>query len=308
MVTLTVTDDSGLQSQTTQIINVTNPLIPITHETGVISGVSEAWQAFTLNNSYASMAVVAAVNLPSRISAPGVVRIRNALGNSFDVRVQNPSGDSISGYDVHYFVVEEGVYTAAIHGVAMEAVRVTSSITAENNNWQLEPRAFQNSYASPVVAGQVVTENDPAWSVFWASGTGRRNDPPNASGFSAGKNVGEDSDVDRASETISYVVMESGTGAIGSTKFFAGLSADSVVGVGDSGSGSSVSYGPIANPAAAIVSASGMNGSNGGWPILYGSNPVSSTSITLAFDEDQIKDSERDHITEEVGYIVFGSP
>ena len=307
-VTLTVTDNAGLQSQSTQVVNVTGPAASIVHESGVVSAVTDSWQTVTLNNSYSSMVVVATVNLPAQAAAPGVVRIRSALGNSFDMKVQNPSGAAISGYDVHYFVIEEGVYTTAAHGIKLEALRASSLITAENNSWQFEPRSYQNSYSNPVVVGQVMTENDVAWSVFWASATSSRINPPNASGFSAGKNVGEDPNAGRATETVGYIVAESGTGFIGSTQFVAGLSADSVVGVGDNTSGYAANYGSIANPIAAIVSASGMDGKNGGWPVLYGSGALTATNILLAFDEDQANDTERNHISEQVSYMVFGTP
>jgi hypothetical protein len=48
-----------------------------------------------------------------------------------------------------------------------------------------------------------------------------------------------------------------------------------------------------------------MDDKSGGWAILYGSNPVTSNSLNLAVDEDQAKDSERSHTTEQVAYIVF---
>jgi hypothetical protein len=38
---------------------------------------------------------------------------------------------------------------------------------------------------------------------------------------------------------------------------------------------------------------------------LYGSNPLSATTLFLAIDEDQIGDVERKHTTEQVAYIVF---
>jgi hypothetical protein len=44
---------------------------------------------------------------------------------------------------------------------------------------------------------------------------------------------------------------------------------------------------------------------NGGWPILYGVNPISSTMLSLAIDEDQFKDTERKHTTEQAAFIVL---
>ena len=55
-----------------------------------------------------------------------------------------------------------------------------------------------------------------------------------------------------------------------------------------------------------IVSAAGMDGGNGGWPVMYGAAPLTTTSLTMVFDEDQVRDSERNHVNEQVAYIVFG--
>ena len=50
---------------------------------------------------------------------------------------------------------------------------------------------------------------------------------------------------------------------------------------------------------------SGMNGVNGGWSLLYGDTPITQNSINLAIDEDQAFDLERNHIPEEVHFLVF---
>ena len=48
-----------------------------------------------------------------------------------------------------------------------------------------------------------------------------------------------------------------------------------------------------------------MDGGNGGWAILHGDNPITDDLVYMAIDEDQVRDSERYHTTEQVGYIVF---
>lgn len=64
----------------------------------------------------------------------------------------------------------------------------------------------------------------------------------------------------------------------------------------------SENYTPVLRVGVATQAA--MDGGNGGWAVLYGSNPVTG-DIDLAVDEDQIGDSERNHITEQVGYWAF---
>jgi len=308
VVTLTVTDNEGLTATDTMVVNVLTPSLQIVNETDVVSGVTDTWQVINLSNTYTSMVVLASVVLPDQSSIPAVTRVRNAFGNSFELRVQNPSGNAISGYDVHYFVVEEGVYNSAIHGVDMEAVRVDSTQTANRDAWTFEPRSYQNSYVNPVVIGQVMTANDPDWSVFWASATSVRTQAPTASGYSAGKNVGEDPNNVRANETLGIIVIESGSGLIASTEFVAAKSPDTIRGTGDSNIGYNLSYGTLSNPVTALVSATGMDGNNGGWPVLFGPTPLTNTVLNVSFDEDQVRDNERNHTTEEVGYIIFGTP
>lgn len=269
---------------------------------GVLTGVSSSWQTVNLSNVYNSMVVVAAANYGSGDS-PAVVRIRNATGSSFDVKVQNPSDTALNGYTVHYLAVEEGVYTAGAHGVTMEAVKFTSTITDENNSWVAETRTYQNSYTSPVVLGQVMTANDPKWSVFWANG-GAQGQPPSATTLRAGKHVAEDSTVARANETLGYMVIEAGSGSIGAVNYTAAQGPDTIEGAGNAPPYPYTISG-IAGAQTAVVSATGMDGGNGGWPVLWGASPVSATTLNLAFDEDQILDTERAHITEQAAYIVF---
>ena len=60
-------------------------------------------------------------------------------------------------------------------------------------------------------------------------------------------------------------------------------------------------------PEVVVTTLAGMDGPNGGWAQTHGSTVATSTSLYLSIDEDQVGDSERNHITEQVGYIAFGS-
>ena len=273
-------------------------------EVGIVDAVGSSWQTVTLENTYTSMVVVASPVLASSSNLPAVTRVRNATGNSFQLKVQNPSDQSLSNYKVHYLVVEEGVYTQGGNGITMEAVKYNSTLTAENNNWQSETRSYQNSYTNPVVLGQVMTANDADWSVFWAMGNAVAN-PPSASNLGVGKNVAEDSDNTRNNETIGYIVLESGTGLLSGIPFTAALGADIVLGPDNSSTGYNYSISGLTNPTTAIVSAAAMDGGNGGWPVLFGANPVSTSGLVTVFDEDQIADTERNHTSEQVAYIAF---
>ena len=84
------------------------PPSPLRLATGIVSSVGSDWQTVTLPDSYSDMVVVASVQYDGTVP-PAVVRIRNASGNAFDVRVQNPSDAALSNYAVQYVAVEAGV-------------------------------------------------------------------------------------------------------------------------------------------------------------------------------------------------------
>jgi PKD repeat protein len=304
-VTLTATNSAGSDTEIkTGYITVNPGVLPLVFETGVLTGVGSNWQTVTLQNTYTSMVVVCSNDLGST-GLPAVCRVKFASGNSFDVSVQNPGGAALSGYNVHYLVVEEGVYNVAEHGVKMEAKKADSTTTARAGSWGIEQRTYGNSYTNPVVLGQVMTGNNQDWSVFWASSSNKRN-PPSATALYAGKHIGEDPNLWRLDETIGYIVIEQGEGTMNGIPYAAAVGPDIVKGPGNTNKGYTYTFNSVPNAYTAIISAAAMDDGNGGWPVFYGSTPLTSTSLTLVFDEDQLKDSERRHSTEQVAYIVFG--
>ena len=272
---------------------------------GVVTNVGSSWKTVSLPVTYNSMVVVASANYDGT-AVPAVVRLRNASGSSFEVRVDGADGGSPTNVTVTYTAVEEGVYTQAAHGIKMEAVKFTSTVTDHDSSWAGEARSYTNSYSAPVVVGQVMTYNDADWSTFWARGAGQ-GDPPSSSALRVGKHVGEDSDTTRADETIGYLVFETGSGTVSGVSYIAGLGADTVSGLSNSPP-YSYAFSSTLNVQTAVVSQSGMDGVNGGWAILYGANAFTNDSIALAIDEDQSKDTERSHTSEQVAYVVFGEP
>jgi PKD repeat protein len=308
-VELTATNSGGSDTETKTGYITVDPAgtSNLVIETGTVSNVGDGWQTVNLTNTYTSMVVVCSTDTGSG-GLPTVTRVRNATGGSFDLRVQNPSGTATSGCTVHYVVVEEGVYTAANDGIKMEAKKAVASATAAYGSWTTEVRTYGNSYTNPVVVGQVMSYNDANWSVFWASASNYK-DPPSSSALYAGKHVAEDTNKSRKSrndETIGYIVMEQGSGTVNGIPYSAALGADTVRGPDNSSSGYTYTFGSVANASAAIISVAGMDGNNGGWPELWGTTPLTSTSLTMVFDEDQINDTERKHTTEQVAYIIFG--
>jgi hypothetical protein len=283
-------------------------------QTGTVTARTDGWTLVTLDNTYTDMVVVCTPNYDKSIY-PSAVHMRNASGNSFEVRLV-PAVYGLSAFEppwsanVHWMVVESGVYTVEEHGVKMEAVTFTSTVTDKSGSWVGQNRSYLNSYTNPVVLGQVMTHNadrEYYWSVFWSRGSSR-SQPPSITQLWVGKHKGQDPrGVNH--ETIGYVVIEAGEGTISSNsgpiRYKAGLGSDSIRGMGNSPP-YSYSLGSLSfTPSTAILSQAAMDGGDGGWAVLYGTNPVTSDWLYLAIEEDWVWDSERRHTTEQVGYIVF---
>jgi spore coat protein A len=277
----------------------------VTYQAGVLTGVSNSgWTTVALDDSYTSMVVVASARYDAA-SPPLVVRIQNASGSSFDARVDRADGAAggVSGVEVHYLAVEEGVYSEAAHGLRMEAVRFTSSVTDRRRSWVGEPRSYQQTYAEPVVLGQVLTTNDPRFSVFWAGGQ----DPtasPDGSFLRVGKHVGEDPDTERLDEILGYVVLESRAGRFGAQLFAAGIGADVVTALAKPPPALQLlpDFGGLR---AALVAQSGMQDADGSWAVL--ARPLDPTwpVLAVAVDEELIGDGERQHRTERVAELAL---
>lgn len=298
--------DYGSGESTDFCLGTTPPAPQLVYEYGRTFDVSEEWQTVTLQNSYVNPVVVATVLTPDLSFDPVVTRVRNASGNSFDLRVQNPGGSTNDKYGVYYFVAEAGVYDAATYGITMEAVTANSANTSGKSNWStgnFEARTYGQTYSNPAILGQVMTQNDADFSVFWSSRSNSRTTPASATNFAAGKHAGEDTSLARADETVGYIVIESGTYTLPDGKIItAGNGSDIVRGM-DNGAGYAYDLGGI-NAEAAVLSSAAMDGGDGGWPVLK--QPVDGSSIYTAIDEDQIQDSERNHTTEQVAYLAVG--
>ncbi|MBO8179112.1 MAG: right-handed parallel beta-helix repeat-containing protein [Archaeoglobus sp.] len=272
-------------------------------EVFIVNDVGSSWKKVYLHNYYENPVIVCTYNLPSSSDPSAVVRLRNVDHYSFEIRIQNP-GDSMSPTpsDVHCIVMEEGSWTLEDER-KVEAHRVLSGGTNRLGNWQsslMEQISYNWSYTNPVVLGQVMSYNDSRWSVFWTC-NGNKNNPPDSSNLYVGKHIGEDIDTTRNPELLGVIVVEQGSGVVNGMSYEAKLGDDSIRGVDN---GPPYTYTLTGDYSISIATQNAMDGGNGGWAVLYGSNPVSNV-IQLAIDEDQISDDERRHTHEQVAYWVF---
>ncbi|MGD9099978.1 MAG: PKD domain-containing protein, partial [Anaerolineae bacterium] len=304
-VTLYVTDTAtGEWDALTETVRIAMLLPRI--EAGTVSDVGGDYVTVTLAHSYDEMVVIATPNYDNN-SLPVLTRVRNAQGDHFELRLQNPSDQAPQPETVHYLVLEAGVY-ALPDGRALEARRVTSTLTDRSGSWVGQDVGYAQSYTNPVVLGQVMSENDADWSVFWDRGASRTA-PPDSDSLWAGKMVGQDSDTTRADEVLGVVVVEGGDGDLDGVAYRAARGDDIVQGVGNSNPPPPYTYTfdpSFSNPPqVALLSQAAMDGGDGSWAVLYGATPLSTTTLYLAVDEDQIGDGERGHTHERVAYLVF---
>lgn len=303
---VTVTDANGCTAS--QQYTVSSALAQIVFERGRISVSGDGWQTVALAHQYTNPVVVATPIITGTNLDPVVTRVRNAGPNSFEVRAQRPGAGTNDSYNIEYLVVEEGVYDFPTYGVTMEAVLAESTLTAARGRWgnnYLETRSYQNTYANPVVLGQVMSQNDADFSVFWASQNGNRSSAPSSNSFAAGKQVSEDSDRTRANETIGYIVIEAGSGTINGEAYEAGVGSDIVRGQQNSSQGYLYNLSANLYLTGGVLSSAGIDSGEGGWPV-FKADPIGAGGFRLAIEEDQLRDSERRHTTEEVAYLVFG--
>jgi hypothetical protein len=280
---------------------------------------TDRWTQVQLDFDYGDeMVVVCSPSYDRSAPGPAMVRVQNAHGSSFQVGLERPWYGASAGEDfsatVHCMVVREGVYSVAEHGVKMEAVKTLIASSDHAGAWSGQARSYQAAYSAPVVLGQVVSDDTglppspctpfcaPLWSVFWSRGTAVTN-PPSSGALYVGRHTGEDRS-GRPPETIAYIVVEKGTGSIQGHAYTAALGGDSIRGMSNKPPYTYKLSG-LASASTAIVSSAGMDASDGGWPVLYGPTAVSATKLGLAIDEDWYLYSERNHTTEQVGYVVF---
>jgi hypothetical protein len=298
-------DDDSTNDMQTTTVNVVEPAVGPMLRTGQVTAYTDRWTTVTVCEGCdygQDMVVVCSPNYDLGITAPTVVHVRNASNNSFQVMLSPAVYGTFQDWqaDVRWIVVKAGVYDLA--GIKMEAGKFDSPTTAARKNWVADPVAYQQDYANPVVLGQVMSYNSGLWSVFWSRGASAAS-PPSASVCQVGKHVGEDLDP-RGTETIGYVVIEAGSGTVDGRRYAAAVGPDTVRGMGNSPP-DTYSLDLDFIPSTAIVSQVGMDGGNGGWPVLYGEGFLTATGLDLAIEEDWYWDSERAHTTEQVSYIVM---
>ena len=170
-----------------------------------------------------------------------------------------------------------------------------------------------NANEQPAVLGQVISFNDPEFSLFTSSDCENRVSPPFtgnggqtniADGICVGKHVGrlQLPAAVRETEELGYIVVEQAIGSFGGINYRSELGPDTVVGVDN---GAPITYAVGFDYDLGAATQANEDGSDGGWAVFYGSDPFDGNNLDLAIDEETIGGNNRAHTTEQVSYWIF---
>ena len=282
-------------------------------ELKLVPNVGAAWQTVTLENTYSDAIVVCTYNLPSDSDPSATTRVRNVTSTSFQLRIQQfENSATVTASDVHCVISDEGAYNSG--GLKYEARKVISDRTSGlsvpggwgNINNEDVSADITQSYANPHVIGQVMSFNDQRASVFWNYDCDTRGNGAffsgQADGICVGKHIGQING-SRLSETLGYIVIEAGTGTVNDITFAAAVGPDTGAGVGNN---PPYNYAVSGDYDVGILTQQGEDGGQGGWTILYGTDPLPANQISWATEEETVAgDTSRTHTTENIGYWVF---
>jgi hypothetical protein len=270
----------------------------------VVSRVDNSWTIVSLSDTYVSPIAVCTVVYAGADLIPAVVRMKDVGPQSFQIRLQNPKGDALQARDVHCVVVEQGSWKMP-DGRKIEANKYVSTITDRSPSYIGEAQSCAYVCSTPfIVLGQVMSYNDPQWSVFWSRGQNQRT-PPNGSNWFTGKHVGQDTSHSRIDEVVGYIVIEEGHAVSEGIEIETARGLSIVGGYIQTTAVYNFQKAFSTTPAVAVLSQVAMNGPDGSWAVSATSFSVD--SMNVAVDEDRILDEERFHVRERVDYIVFST-
>ena len=294
--TYTVSDGSlSATGSVTVTVNEVNEAAEI-GVSGIATGVTHVWKTVNLPVSFTKPVVVAG-GATRNGGHQGVVRVRNVTSSSFEVRFQE--WDYRDGRhtteDIGYLVVEAGT-----HYLSDGTQIVASTIDLVNESTRTV--TFDTSFgATPLVLGQVMTDNDTA-----AITERIRN--ITSSSLRIQLNEEEVADGVHSSETVGLVAIDRGTASADEISLNAVVTGNSVT-----HRNATVNFGSIGGAVNPVI-LSDMQTRDGGDAATIRHRSSNSTSVTLFVEEEASRDTELNHTTEVVGVlalepgVLLGSP
>jgi len=219
---------------------------------------------------------------------PAVISIRNVTRNGFEVRVQE--WDYLDGNHpsekVNYIVVESGTYELP-GGTRVEAGRFTANAVS---SFAAVP--FKQSFGTvPVVMTTITTANE-------GDTVTMRLRNISTTKFDYRMQEQEMNSKQHVSEEAGYIAWEPSAGSVDDLVFEIGRTSDSI----NQNFQALSFYEPFTSPPVFVA---GMQTTDGGDTATVRCQNKQTDGIDIKVEEEQSRDTEMNHTTEVIGYMVF---
>ena len=280
------------------------------------------WESVTFGTTFSATPVVIASPGPSTGGQPFTIRIQNVTTSGFEAQIVEPEGTSGPTHyavDMTYIAMEEGVHGLPDGSLIIASTTSTTTEQYASNHgltggW--DAVSFSASFADPpAVLTQIQTTVNETGAVpidysmpFMTVAV----DNVTTSGFDIALERSEaltgsvTSPEDIGWIAITPNVTGSLTATDGSPVLWESLAipaSSSPIGKSDGCTTESL-YSSFSSTVPAVVSMNTRNEDDGGWAIVCS---LSSTSLGYAIDEDYYNDTERNHVGEDIGVLLFES-
>ncbi len=259
-------------------------------EPGIESGitnVSSEWQRVLFGRRFVNPVVVAKI-VSQNEGDPVVVRLENITSDGFNIRLQEWGYlDDVHGEEeVSYIVMEKGSYT--LH----DGTKVEAGIFSTRAMLKDDRLVFNQTFnVVPVVAASVSSVNE-------IDAVTDRIDSVDTDGFGFRLQEQELNVRIHAVEMVSYIAWEPSLGEISGVSYEVGITADSVT-------QNTVSIDFAGNYVTSPVIVTDMQTRDGGDTSVARCVNGGPDGADVFIEEEQSRDSEVNHITEVVGYMII---
>jgi PKD repeat protein len=233
--------------------------------------------------------IVVAKPLSLNGGQPATVRVRNVDPTGFEVRVQE--WDYLDGKhaweELSYIVIERGTYTLA------DGTQVEAGLLKSSSSGKFENVPFSSQFSTvPVVISSVASENQ-------GNAVVTRNRKVSRAGFQLRIQEQElNGNSWHGSESVHFIAWEPSAGHAGQFQFEVGLTPDAVT-----QDFYPITYSSGFDDTPSIVV--DMQTQDGGDVANLRYRSKTATGIEVMVHEEQSRDNETNHATEQVGYIVL---
>jgi len=249
--------------------------------------VGSDWQAVSFANPFTHPVVLARVTSIND-SEPGVIRMRHLTTSGVEIRFQE--WDSLDGSHapetVALMIVEQGSFKLDDDsGVETACLPISGAAS-------FTPITFQNALAkTPVVVTSIITASE-------ADAVTTRIRSVTASGFELSMQEQEANPAEHGEEQVCYLAWEPSSGMLGSMRYEAVLTDDSIT-----DKTATIAYESTFAETPLVLAAMQTSDGSDTARLRYAAESVTDLSLYVA--EEQSRDTETSHTTEQAGYLAF---